>query len=38
MVKNLPSNAGVTDLIPGQGTEKIPHAERQLGPWATPKS
>ena len=29
MVKNLPSNAGDTGLIPGQGT-KIPHATGQL--------
>ena len=29
MVKNRPSNAGATGLIPGQGT-KIPHAEGQL--------
>ena len=29
MVKNLPSNAGDTDSIPGQGT-KIPHATGKL--------
>ena len=29
MVKNLPSNAGVTGSIPDQGT-KIPHAMGQL--------
>ena len=29
VVKNLPSNAGDTGSIPGQGT-KIPHAMRQL--------
>ena len=29
LVKNLPSNAGDSDLIPGQGT-KIPHASEQL--------
>ena len=29
MVKNLLSNAGEVDLIPGQGT-KISHAEEQL--------
>ena len=29
MVKNLPSNAGDTSLIPGWGT-KIPHASGQL--------
>ena len=34
VVKNLPSNAGNVDLIPGQGT-KIPHATRQLSPHAT---
>ena len=31
VVKNLPSNAGDTDSIPGQGT-KIPHAVGQLSP------
>ena len=34
MVKNLPSNAGDTGSIPGQGT-KIPHAMGQLSPHAT---
>ena len=34
MVKNLPSNAGDTSLIPGQGT-KIPHATGELSPRAT---
>ena len=34
MVKNLPSNAGDTGLIPGQGT-KIPHAVGQLKLCAT---
>ena len=29
VVKNMPSNAGDTGSIPGQGT-KIPHAMRQL--------
>ena len=29
VVKNLPSNAGDTGSIPGQGT-KVPHAMRQL--------
>ena len=29
MVEDLPSGAGDTDLIPGQGT-KIPHARGQL--------
>ena len=29
VVKNLPCNAGVMGLIPGQGT-KIPHATEQL--------
>ena len=33
VVKNLPSNAGDSVLIPGQGT-KIPHATQQLNPWA----
>ena len=33
-VKNLPCNAGGTDLIPGQGT-KIPHAPEQLSPHTT---
>ena len=31
MVKNLPSNAGDTGLIPGQGT-KMPHSAGQLSP------
>ena len=31
MVKNLPSDAGDTGLIPGRGT-KIPHTMGQLGP------
>ena len=34
VVKIPPSNAGDTGSIPGQGT-KIPHAARQLSPWAT---
>ena len=34
VVKNLPSNAGDTGSIPGQGT-KIPHATWQLSPRAT---
>ena len=34
VVKNLLSNAGESDLIPGQGT-KIPHAMEQLCPLAT---
>ena len=34
MVKNPPSNAGDVGSIPGWGT-KIPHAVRQLSPWAT---
>ena len=34
VVKNPPSNAGDTGLIPGQGT-KIPHAMGQLSPHAT---
>ena len=34
MVKNLPSNAGDTDLSPGQGNQ-IPHTAGQLGPRAT---
>ena len=34
MVKNSPSKAGDTGLIPGQGT-KIPHAKRQLSLGAT---
>ena len=34
VVKNLLSNAGDTDLIPGQGT-KIPHAMGQLSPCVT---
>ena len=33
MVKNLPSNAGDTGLIPGQGT-RIAHAVGQLSPCA----
>ena len=33
MVKTLPSNAGDSGLIPGQGT-KIPHAAGQLSPCA----
>ena len=33
MVKNLPSNAGDTDSIPGQGT-KIPPVTEQLSPHA----
>ena len=32
VVKNLPSNAGDTGLIPGQGT-KVPHATGQLSLW-----
>ena len=36
MVKNLPSNAGGTGSIPGQGT-KIPHASRHLKPVLTNK-
>ena len=35
VVKNLLSNAGESDLIPGQGT-KIPHAMEQLCTHATP--
>ena len=31
MVRNLPSNAGILGLIPGQGTG-IPHAAGQLTP------
>ena len=31
VVENLPSNAGDTGSIPGQGT-KIPHAAGQLSP------
>ena len=31
MIKNLSSNAGITDLIPGWGA-KIPHAAGQLIP------
>ena len=34
VVKNPPSNAGDIGSIPDQGT-KIPHAARQLSPWAT---
>ena len=34
VVKNLPSNAGDTGLIPGRGT-KIPHAMGQLSPHTT---
>ena len=34
VVKNLPCNAGVTGLIPGQGT-KIPHATEKLSPRAS---
>ena len=34
VVKNLPSNAGDEDLIPGQGT-KIPNATGQLSLHAT---
>ena len=34
LVKNLPSNAGDTDSIPGQGT-KIPPAAGQLSPCTT---
>ena len=34
MVKNLPSNAGDSGLIPGHGT-KIPHAAGQLSPHTT---
>ena len=34
VVKNLPSNAGDTSWIPGQGTV-IPHATGQLSPRAT---
>ena len=34
IVKNPPSNAGDTGLIPGQGT-KIPHAVGQLSPRMT---
>ena len=34
VVKNLPSDAGDTGLIPGRGT-KIPHATGQLSPRAT---
>ena len=34
VVENLPSNAGDTGSIPGQGT-KIPHAAGQLSPRAT---
>ena len=34
MVKNPPSNAGDSRLIPDQGT-KIPHAAGQLSPHAT---
>ena len=34
VVKNLPSNAGNTGSIPGQGT-KIPHATGKLSPGAT---
>ena len=33
MVKNPPSNAGDTGLVPGQET-KIPHATGQLNPRA----
>ena len=36
MVKNLPSKAGDAGLVPGWGT-KIPHAEEQLSPRATPR-
>ena len=32
VVKKLPSSAGDTGLIPGQGT-KIPHATGQLSLW-----
>ena len=34
VVKNPPSNAGDTSLIPGRGT-RIPHATGQLSPHAT---
>ena len=34
VVKNLPSSAGDTGLIPGQGTN-IPHAVGQLSPHVT---
>ena len=34
VVKSLPSNAGDTGSIPGQGT-KIPHAVGQQSPRAT---
>ena len=37
MVKNLPSNAEDSGLIPGHGS-KIPHASGQLNPWATVKT
>ena len=37
MVKNLPSNAGDSGLIPGGGT-KIPHAVGQLSPSAAMKT
>ena len=34
VVKNPPSNAGDTGLIPGRGT-KVPHTTGQLSPHAT---
>ena len=34
VIKNLPSSAGDTGLIPG-GRTKIPHSVGQLSPWAT---
>ena len=37
LVKNLPSNAGDTSLMPGQGT-KIPHAWGQLSQGTATKS
>ena len=37
MVKNMPSNAGETGSIPGQGI-KIPHAVEQLSTHASPDS